>query len=119
MPVDQWDALEADLLRAGTSINDYPKRFSLRTLLAFFRHSPRGSAVHAVIYGEKSTWGMAEELLARVIETLMDANWQRQGKPHAPRPKPLQRPGQPLPEGVKHYGGEGMSINEFERRWAA
>lgn len=119
MPIDQWDALEADLLRAGSALNDYPQRFSLRTLISFFRHSPRGSAVYSTTYGDKSEWGTVEELLALVVEALWDANWQRQGKRTATRPKPIQRPGQSAPAGVKHYGGEGMSIDEFEQRWAA
>lgn len=119
MPIEHWDALEADLLRCGSAVNDYPQRFSLRTLISFYRHSPRGSAVYSTIYGDKSEWGMIEELTARVLEALWDANWQRQGKPHAPKPKPVQRPGQPLPAGISHYGGDGMSIAEFEERWAA
>lgn len=119
LPVDHWDALEADLLRAGSTINDYPQRFSLRTLIAFFRHSPRGSAVYASMYGELSHWGMLEELLALVVEALWDANWQRQGQQHAPRPTPIRRPGREQSAGVKHYGGKGMSIEEFEQRWAA
>lgn len=119
LPVDQWDALEADLLRAGCSINDYPQRFSLRTLVSFFRHSPRGSAVFSTMYGERSQWGTLEELLALVVEALWDANWQRQGKAQAPRPEPIRRPGRERPGDTKHYGGEGMSIDEFEQRWAA
>lgn len=119
LPIDQWDALEADLLRAGSAMNDYPQRFSLRTLMSFFQHSPRGSAVYAAVYGERSEWGTLEELLALVVEALWDANWQRQGRKHAKRPIPIRRPGRELPTGVKHYGGEGMSIDEFEQRWAA
>jgi hypothetical protein len=119
MPTEQWDALEADLLRAGSALSDYPQRFSLRTLVSFYRHSPRGSAVFSTAFGDKAEWGTVEELLARVLEALWDANWQRQGRPHAPKPKPVQRPGQALPTGVSHYGGEGMSIEEFETRWAA
>jgi hypothetical protein len=119
LPVESWDALEADLLRSGHALNDYPQRFSLRTLISFYRHSPRGSAVYQVEYGEKADWGTLEELTARVLEALWDANWQRSGRPHAPKPKPIPRPGQPLPPGIRHYGGEGMTIDQFEERWAA
>lgn len=117
MPREYWGALEADLLAAGYVLEDYPERLSLRAMSEFFRHAGRGSAIYAVVHGVRAEWGYEAELLARVLEALWDANWQRQGKGNVPRPKPLQRPGQDAPEGVKHFGGAAVSIEEFHRQW--
>lgn len=121
MPSDTWLALEADLMGAGFVLSDYPDRYGLRTLLAFLRNSQRASAVYRSVHGQRvSDWGNVEELLAIAIETLRDANWQRQGNPMAPRPPRLIRPGQEAKQqGYRHFGGDGMTIAEFEKRMAA
>lgn len=121
MPTKTWLALEADLMAAGFVLGDYPGRFGLRTLLAFLSQSQPSSAVYRSVHGAKiAAWGNVEELLAIVIETLRDANWQRQGNPRAPKPPRLIRPGQEhKQQGYRHFGGEGMSIAEFEKRMAA
>lgn len=38
-------------------------------------------------------WGTTEHLLARAVEALEAANWQRSGDDKAPRPKQIIRPG--------------------------
>jgi hypothetical protein len=81
-------------------------------------YSSPGSALSRLARAETDGWGHTEELLARVLETLQDANWQRAGNRTAPRPKPLQRPGQAAPEGVQRFGGEPVTISEFKRRMA-
>jgi hypothetical protein len=117
-PRELWDALEADLLRAGFSLDDYPDRLSLTAIRSFWHWAdPDHSAIGRLTRGEKAGWRHQEELLAVIVETLRDANWQRQGSKTAPKPKPLARPGVPVP-GVQHFGDEPLSINEFERRMA-
>lgn len=118
MSRESWGALEADLLRAGYTMADYPKRLDLRAVIAFWRYAVPGSAVFRVEHGAKGEWQYTQELLALILETLRDANWQRQGISTAPRPQKLPRPGQEV-EGVRHFGDEPMTIAEFNKRWAA
>ena len=106
------------MLRAGFTLNDYPKRLDLRAIIAFWRFAVPGSAVYRLEHGAKGEWQYTQELLAQVLETLRDANWQRQGIKTAPRPPRIPRPGQEV-EGTKHFGDEPMTIAEFHERWAA
>ena len=110
-------ALEADLLTMGYTLDDYPDRLSLRAIRAFmFWADQNTSAVARLVRGPAAGWTHTEELLARILDALQDANWQRQEQKFAPRPKPTPRPGE-KPEGVQHFGSDGgVSINEFERR---
>jgi hypothetical protein len=117
-PRETWDALEADLLSTGLTLDDYPKRLSLGAIRSFMHWAdPDTSAVARLLRGPEAGWRHIEELLATILEVLMEANWQRAGKKNAPHPKPITRPGKE-PEGVQHFGKEPMSINEFERRLA-
>lgn len=58
-------------------------------------------------------WGPAEYLLALIADELAIANWQRQGKKGAPRPKPLPRPG----DKSVTYGSDPIPASEFESWW--
>ncbi len=44
--------------------------------------------------GEQLAWDVDTHLLATIVDLLAGANWQRSGVKGAPRPKPLDRPGQ-------------------------
>lgn len=74
------------------------ERLSWRDLLVVVNQSPRWSALSRAVDPEGSLWGLSEHLLAAVFDSLERGNWQRAGNNHAPRPKPLPRPG---------VGGEG------------
>lgn len=115
---ETWAALEADLLNVGLTLDDYPDRLNLRAITAFlFWADQNDSAVARHLRGPKAGWGHTQELLARIIEVLQDANWQRQGIKTAPKPKPVPRPGEQV-EGTRHLGDAPMSIADFERRMA-
>lgn len=117
-PRELWDALEADLLAAGFTLEDYPDRLTLTAIRSFwYWANPDTSAVGRLSRGDKAGWRHAEELLAVIVETLRDANWQRQGNKTAQRPKPVPRPGVE-PEGTKHFGTEPVTIKEFRERMA-
>ena len=106
-------------MHAGFVLDDYPHRLSLYSVHTFLRHSARGSNVFRVLHDERSDWGYAEELLARLIESTWEANWQRAGRAHAPRPKPLQRPWEVTPKTTQHFGSkaDAVSIAEFHKLW--
>lgn len=86
---------------------------SWRDLLVITRNAPRGSALSRAVNG--ADWGPAEYLLALVVDVLQSGNWQRAGKPNAPKPKPLQRPGE-APQGQK-YGSEPIPAKDFDAWW--
>lgn len=128
MPQEHWGALEADLLTAGLSLDDYPARLNLRAIRWYVYHFQRGAtALGRSINGASSDWGYPEELLTRVLETLRDANWQRAGNKALSRPEPMPRPGRDGPieavvdsnkrGSVQHFAGTPMSIEEFHRAW--
>lgn len=54
------------------------------------RRSPRTSQLQEAVNG--LAWSRGEVLLARAIDELRAANWQRTGKKHG-RPKPIRVPG--------------------------
>jgi hypothetical protein len=85
-----------------------------RKLVALLEHLPADSATVATRAGRRpgETWTRAEYLLAAAVDVLAVANWQRQGKKGAPRPKPLPRPG--LETGDQHLGGEAMAPEEID-----
>ena len=118
MPRPSWGALEADLLRAGLTLEDYPDHLSLRALVAAFQYAVPGSAVYRHESGVKGEWRYTEELLALIYEAVQDGNWQRAGNRFAPRPHRLTRPGE-VPEGTTHFGDGGMTIAEFNEAWKA
>ena len=114
---ETWNALEADLLSAGYTLDDYPHRLSLRAICQFmFWADQNRSALARLVRPATVGWNHAEELLACILETLQSANWQRQGNKTAPKPKPITRPGAE-PQGIQRFGADGgVSIGEFERR---
>lgn len=55
------------------------------------RHLPRHSATALAVEPE-AAWGDTEHLLAAILNTLRDANWQRAGDKNRPRPEPVLPP---------------------------
>jgi hypothetical protein len=64
--------------------------------------------------GEDVAWGEDTHLLASIFDVLAMANWQRQGKANAPRPKPLPRPGVKASKDKRL--GTAMTALEWEER---
>jgi hypothetical protein len=67
-------------------------RMSPRRLASLVAGLPADSATVRSTLGGDSLWGLPEHLLARILDTLAGANWQRSGG-KGPRPKPVPRPG--------------------------
>jgi hypothetical protein len=88
------EPIEADLVRAGWTLDDVPERLNWRALRAFVRASAadRTSALHRALAGDDHVWGLQEQLQAATVDVLQAANWQRTGKKSG-KPKPIPRPG--------------------------
>jgi hypothetical protein len=62
-------------------------------------------------------WGLSEQLLAAIFDSLAIANWQRGGDENAKRPERLPRPGvENKPDGQMLVQGKGVSIQEMNRQ---
>jgi hypothetical protein len=88
---------------------------SWRDLLVIVRRSSPGSDLARELNGGEPPWGVTDYLLAAVVDLLANANWQRQGKKSAPKPRPIKRPGQTV-EGQK-YGSKPIAIRDFDAWW--
>lgn len=83
-------------------------------LKAIIRNLPQGSALHRAYAGTDSVWGLAEHLLATIVDTLQAGNWQRGGG-KGKRPQPIPRPGAERKKKTK-IGGASMPLSEA-REW--
>lgn len=73
---------------------------------------PPESATTQALSGvaHETRWTVTDYLLAAVIDTLADANWQRGGC-QGPRPKPVPRPG--VDGGEQHIRGDVLPPDEY------
>lgn len=78
---------------------------------------PRESAVYAtaVPVSEAERWGVEGHMMAKIIDLLAAANWQRSGG-NGPRPKRVERPSNPMESTADEIRDE---IAEFEAHRAA
>ena len=83
-------------------------------LAVFIRYAPRSSAIYREVNGDDTEWGLKEHLLATAVDVLNMANWQRQQDKHAPKPKPINRPG--LSRDGK-VGSGAIPMSEFKTWW--
>lgn len=87
-------AIQADLLARGLNLVDLGSwRLSYWDLLCVFRWLPGDSALMRLRHPESWQWNLIEYLLAGIFDGIQGGNWQRGGNKHAPKPKPLPRPG--------------------------
>jgi hypothetical protein len=92
------------------------RRLSWRDLLVIVKQAPRESSLARAMHGEDALWGLTDHLVAAAVDELAVANWQRQGKKGAPRPKPLPRPGKQSK--TQRIGAEPLPIADLEA-WIA
>lgn len=74
------------------------------------RGLPRDSLTVAALQGAPYAWGDQEHLLATLIDLTAAGVWQRGGG-KGPRPRPVVRPGDPLPG--RHIG-TARPLNELK-----
>lgn len=84
-------------------------------LQSIVRGAPRESAIGQSLGGPGSAWSNLEHLVALSLDALNIANWQRQGNKHAPRPRPVSRPG--AVEDGQRLGSDPIPIGQFEDWW--
>lgn len=77
-----------------------------------FQQTP-ASATCRAMHGER--WELTDQLLATVVDVLQVANWQRQGKKNAPRPKRLKRPWEK--NNSQNLGSEPIPMSKFASWW--
>lgn len=80
------------------------------------RQAESTSALARSLDPDAALWGIAEHLLATVADELALANWQRQGKRSARKPKPIPRPGRKGKE--QHIGRDPLPLVQLDR-WIA
>lgn len=94
------------------------KSLSWRDLYVIAMQSPPTSALVRAIQPERAAWAaglVTADLLALVADLLAVANWQRQGKRNAQRPKPITRPGDK--PSASSWGAEPIPIRDFDSWW--
>ena len=110
---------EYDLLVMGRSIEDLgTPALSWRDLLVIVRRSGPSSALARELQPELAAWASGQvlaDLAANMVDLLAAANWQRQGKKGAPRPKRIKRPGQD--NGDKKFGRAPIPVKDFNDWW--
>lgn len=116
---EHGEAIEYDLLVIGRSLEDLgTDRLSWRDLWIVLTQAPRTSAYARSRLGEAALWGLAEHLIASVLDAVNAGNWQRgnQGRQvPTPRPRPVSRPG--VQDDTQTFGSDPIKISEFNAWW--
>lgn len=111
------EAVEYDLITLGLRLDDLgTERLNWRDLWVIVNNLPRTSALVRAVAGEDAQWGLLEHLTAVVADAVEVGNWQRQGKAHAPKPKPIPRPG--AKSEAKKFGSDPIPIKDFDAWWS-
>lgn len=107
-------AVEGELIRRGLRIRDLGSgRFTWSDLKAVIYTADPGSHLASAL---GAPWGVSDYMMANVIDLLNAGNWQRGGNKSAPKPKPMQRPGE-KDEGVKRFGADPIAPEAFDEWW--
>lgn len=107
-------AVEGELIRRGLRIRDLGSgRFTWSDLKAVIYTADPGSHLAAVL---GAPWGVADYMMANVIDLLNAGNWQRGGNKSAPKPKPIKRPGEE-DNSVKRFGADPIAPEAFDEWW--
>lgn len=113
------EAIQYDLLVMGRRLEQLgTPALSWWDLLVIVKHSGPSSALARALQPDLAAWAsgmVAADLLAVVADLLAAANWQRQGKKSAPKPKRIKRPG--VNNDDKKYGRAPIPIKDFEDWW--
>ena len=122
MPAEHLDALEADLVAAGWSWDDVPRRLPWRAVLAFADHPRPGSAFHAAIAPEHAAWtdpAFLAFLVSRVEFQVRQGNWMqsKDGQRNTNKPKPIPTPWDKKDTSRQIIGAGGIPMSEWGDFW--
>lgn len=95
---------------------------SWRRFLVLVNQLPLDSATARAEIGDAAAWPIEAHLMAGVYDQLAQANWQRSvihGRGRMPpKPKPIPRPGVADQTDGRKLGGQGYSVEDFDRIYA-
>jgi len=113
---EHGEAIEYDLLERGMRLDDLgTEALSWRDLLVLVRRWQvmPSTATSEAVHGTR--WSVTDQLLALIFDVLNQANWQRQKKRTAPKPKPLPRPWDAAKS--TSIGSDPIPISQFDEWW--
>ena len=139
LPAEHWEAIQADLIQVGRTLDDIPHRFDWCAVLAIVKHPREDSALYRQIrrdqVGAQADWPMDRHIAVLTMDELRLANWQRvaqsyvrAGKTPPDPPEPTPRPGVSVTSVVdeslrahngviKATGGKPVPAADFKRWW--
>lgn len=108
--------VQYDLLTRGLSLEYLGTEaftwYDFHVMVHFLQRNP-DSELSRELHGP--TWSIEAQLTAIVADHLANANWQRAGKKHAPKPKPIDRPW--VKPAVTALGSKPIPISQFDDWW--
>lgn len=106
---EHGEALEFDLIALGLRLRDCPSpEFNWRDLFTVCRYLGRDSKLYASMNPDDDTsWGVAEYLLATVVDNGNARLWQAAGG-KSKKPKPVTRPGD-----MKRVRGDSLPVADM------
>lgn len=120
MLAEHGEAIEADLVGAGWTLDDVPSRLPWRALYAFVTHLPSDSALKREMNGEDSEWATTlktNAILADIHDAITSfaAMFAKAKGGHPKEPKPYKRPG--ASSGEKRIGKGAVPHGTFMKWW--
>lgn len=113
------DALAYHLITLGLRLRWLgSSRLTWEDLRVIVAQSPPGSPLHRAKDDTRAAWdsgAVSAYLLAVIADQIAGGNWQRAGRKNAPKPKPIERPGDNKKGTV--LGSEPVKISEFDEWW--
>lgn len=122
MPAEHLDALEADLVAAGWSWDDVPRRLPWRAVVAFAAHPRPGGALHHAMTPEHAAWtdpSLLAFLVSRVEFQLRQGNWMqsKDGQRGTNRPKPIPTPWDKKDASRTVIGSGAIPMSQWTQFW--
>lgn len=113
---EHGEAIEYELISHGLRLRNLGSEdFNWRDLKVIVRQCPRDSAIARAVEPDAATWGVQEQLLAEIADTLHWLQWTKTkdaaAKPPRNAPDPIPRPGI-KPKQVEVYKYDVMTQDE-------
>ena len=95
-------------------LDDPGQDFTLGDLSDFVQHASPDMAIYRALNPEESQWGIAEHLLASMLDFMVGTRWVDGGK-KGRKPKPIPRPGTTDKETRKITSKVTVAIDKMDR----